>query len=245
MISRIIKFANYISKVYDPIYNELDSLIEIMEGMSRLTHQSIALVDFFKGDIVYISNNPLFLCGLTPQEMKKMGFAFNHKFVSPDENELIMKITVAWFNFIESQPVAERKKYTLQLHYHLQKKLLCVRMTPAFLSHEGRPWLVLCNATVATHSEVGNASILNQNSQSEWLYDSASNKWNEKQVISLNEIERQVLQFSIQGKKEHEICQLIFRSKDGLKSIKRRMFQKMEVTNITEAVSFAISHGLI
>ncbi|MEG2947302.1 MAG: helix-turn-helix transcriptional regulator, partial [Bacteroidales bacterium] len=55
----------YVSRVTEHIYNEIDSYIQILEGISRLNNQSMSLVDFYKGEILFVSYNPLFLCGLT------------------------------------------------------------------------------------------------------------------------------------------------------------------------------------
>lgn len=239
------QLPNYIATVSDPLYGEIDSYIQILDGVARLTNQSIGLVDLFKGKILYLSNNPLFLCGLTAQEVIEMGPDFNRKFVSEEENKLISEIVKSWLRFIEAEPVEKRKSYSLRFNYYLDHNLICVNMTPAFLSNEGKPWLLICNAKVATHSTSGYAVISEHNSLKNWYYSFPAKKWIESQLVLLTEIEQQVLRLSIQGKKEHEICELIYRSRDGLKSIKRKLFHKMEVSNITEAVSFAISNGLI
>ncbi|MEG1188288.1 MAG: helix-turn-helix transcriptional regulator [Bacteroidales bacterium] len=205
----------------------------------------MSLVDFYKGEILFVSNNPLFLCGLTPKEIKELGAAFNQRFVSETDNAFIRKATSSWIQFIEAQSIEERKSYTLQLNYYLDHRLISVSMTPVFLCEDGKPWLVLCNAKVSTHSDSGHAFIFKQNSLKNWDYSATSKNWVENDLFSLSDIEQEVLRLAIQGKKENEICQHIFRSKDGLKSIKRKLFHKMGVTNTTEAVSFAISYGLI
>lgn len=236
---------DYISDVFHPLYHEVSSYCELLDGVARLTHQSISLVDFFKGEILYISNNPLFLCGLTPKQVREMGPEINQRFVTPEENNYLIRVTRSWFQFIEKKPLEERKLYSLQVDYRLNQKPICVKMTPAFLSEEGKPWLLVCHATVSNRSECMPAIIFKYNSIIEWHYSDKTHKWTEKERILLKDIEEQILRLSIQGKKENEICQLIFRSKDGLKSIKRKLFQRMGVSNITEAVSFAISKGLI
>ena len=118
-------------------------------------------------------------------------------------------------------------------------------MTPSFLSYDGKPWIVLCTTKVSTSSKAGNAMIMKKDTPELWTFSETTKRWIKGKLFTLNEIEQEVLRLSIQGKTENDICIQIFRSKDGLKSLKRRMFRKMKVNNITEAVSFAISHGLI
>ena len=70
-------------------------------------------------------------------------------------------------------------------------------------------------------------------------------KRKESEIITVKEVKKRILRLSMQGKKEKEICDEIFRSKDGLKSIKKKLFQKMDVNNINDAISYAVSFGLI
>ena len=239
-------FLNYISDVSEEKYAVLDLYCKLLDSISRTTNQCLYLIDFYKGEVLYVSNNPLFLAGETPEELKLYkGGEFNSKYISKKENKQIANIIGAWFKFLEKCPIEERTLYSLRYDYFMKDMLINACMTPAFLCKEGKAWLVVCNVKISTHSKSGNAVILKENSSTFWKYSLKGKCWKEDTFISLSEIERQVLRLSIQGKKEKEICDVIFRSLDGLKALKRRLFQKMDVNNITEAVSFAISYGLI
>ena len=87
--------------------------------------------------------------------------------------------------------------------------------------------------------------IIKNNSTKIWIYSHLKDRWKESEIITVNEVEKQILRLSMQRKKEKEICDEIFRSKDGLKSIKKKLFQKMDVNNINDAISYAVSFGLI
>ncbi len=238
-------FPNFINSIEPSIYNEINKHINLLDGLSRLTNQAIYLIDFHQGKVLYVSSNPLFLCGLNPDEVREMGGSFNLKYVDKADMEIIIRSFSEWFEFLLLKPIEERKNYSLEFDYHLNKKLICVAYTPAYLCKEGKPWIVLCNTKISINSKAGNAVITNCKNRKSWIYSETSNKWIEKKTIKLNEIEQKIIRLSILGKREYDICQHIFRSKDGLKSIKRKMFEKMNVHNITEAVSFAIEKGLI
>lgn len=230
----------------DPtIYNHLTSYIEVLEGVARLTNQNIALIDFHKEEILYISDSPLFLYQYSPEEIKKMGSKFNRQFVPEEDMEMMQEIFVAWNKFLLHRPIDERKDYSLHVDYHLNKNLIKVCMTPAFLNKEGRIWIAVFISKISTHSEAGNAVIFKINSTQSWHYSFATRKWIEKKQKLLSATELQILRLATLGKKENEICEIIHRSKDALKSMKRKIYKKIEVDNITEAVSFAITHGMI
>ncbi|MGL5681518.1 MAG: response regulator transcription factor [Marinifilaceae bacterium] len=223
----------------------LDTYIQMLDGIARITNDCVYLIDFKKGEIPYISFNPLFLCGLEPTKIKELGFRFNQEFISEADHKLQIELTSSWFQFLTSLPVAERCKYTLDYNYFLQDKLVNATMTPILLDDDGRPQYVLCNTKISVHDCSGNGRIFKMNSHKFWRYSSEGKRWIEDELVVLNDIEQNLLRLAIQGKNETEISNLLFRSKDGIKSIKQRIFKKLEVANITEAVSFAISHGLI
>lgn len=238
-------FPNFINSIEPTVYEDINNYINILEGISRLNNQAIYLIDFYKGKILYVSSNPLFLCGLSPEEVKELGASFNIKYVDKQNQEIIIKSFKKWFDFLLLQPLEERKNYTLEFDYNLNKKLICVAYTPIYLCKEGKPWIVLSNTKISINSKAGKPIIVNSKTQKIWTYSNHAKKWIEKKTIELNDIEQKIIRLSILGKKEYDICQHIFRSKDGLKSIKRKMFEKMDVHNITEAVSLAIERGLI
>lgn len=238
-------FPNYITQINEKIYKDIHTYLEILDASARLTNNCNYLIDFYRGEVLYMSYNPLFLCGVEASDIKLLGSTFNKKFVSEKENKMITELIGTWLYFIEKQPIKDRKLFTIRYDYYLGKKLINVSMTPAFLCENGKPWIVICNAKLSTHSHSGNGVIYKYNSPQIWEYSFISKKWKENEIVTLTEMEQQIIRFSIQGKKEDDICKLIFRSKDGLKSIKKKMFYKMDVQNITEAVSFALSHGLV
>lgn len=59
---------------YDP--KVLSTLIFSVDAFARMTYQSIYLIDYYKNDFLYVSDNPLFLCGHTAMEVKDMGYSF-------------------------------------------------------------------------------------------------------------------------------------------------------------------------
>lgn len=238
-------YRGYIKHIQEEKYKDIDSYLLILDSISRLTNQCVYLVDFFKGELLYVSDNPLFLAGMNVEEVKELGGSFHTKFASEESFQKVINIVRGWFRFLEQRPLEARCSYSLRYDYELKEKLISVSMTPVFLCEEGKPWLVLATAQGSTNLKCGNALLSRYNSNEIWKFIEPQQLWIPETQILLSEIEQTILRLSIQGKKETEISEEIFRSKDGLKSIKRRMFQKMNVNNITEAVSFAITSGLI
>ena len=57
-------------------YSRVDEYIRSAEAFSRSTYQSVYVIDYFNQNFLYVSPNPMFLCGLTPEEIKELGYRF-------------------------------------------------------------------------------------------------------------------------------------------------------------------------
>ena len=78
MICSIDKFfipENEVKLTEELDYNNVDQFIKSAEAFSRTTYQSVYIIDYFRQNFLYVSPNPMFLCGLTPEEMKKNGLS--------------------------------------------------------------------------------------------------------------------------------------------------------------------------
>ena len=81
------------------VYNEpkedfymQSTLIHIAEAFSRITYKSIFLLDYYKQEFLYVSNNPLFLCGHTAKEVKNLGYSFFLEHVPEEEREMLIEL---------------------------------------------------------------------------------------------------------------------------------------------------------
>jgi len=73
--------------------------LEFVKAFSRITYQSIYLIDYQSKGFEYVSDNPLFLAGLTAMEVMEMGYAFYFNNVVPEDLDLLIKANKLWFEF--------------------------------------------------------------------------------------------------------------------------------------------------
>ena len=85
--------------------------------------------------------------------------------------------------------------------------------------------------------------ILGQSSHKE--YDLADHSWHTCEAITLKPEEKQILTLAAQGFTTKEIGEQLFRSENTVKFYRKALFEKLEVTSITEALAFATNYGLI
>lgn len=57
-------------------YSRVDEYIRSAEAFSRSTYQSVYIIDYFKQNFLYVSPNPMFLCGLDTGADDETGLPF-------------------------------------------------------------------------------------------------------------------------------------------------------------------------
>lgn len=78
-----------------------------------------------------------------------------------------------------------------------------------------------------------------------WEYDLDFHRWEIHTAPVLNETEKEILTLSIQGLTINAIAEQVHRAVDSVKSARRRLFEKLEVNNISEAISYATNYKLL
>ena len=123
-------------------YSRVDEYIRSAEAFSRSTYQSVYIIDYFKQNFLYVSPNPMFLCGLTPEQMMKLGYRFYLEYVPEDEQQFLIDLNEAGFSFHHTIPVNERKDWYISYDFHIlnggKKILVNHKLTSLVLTSDGR-----------------------------------------------------------------------------------------------------------
>lgn len=187
---------------------------------------------------------------MTSKEVEDLGYAFYFRTVDEDDLNLLININEVGFDFYENLPIDERKNYTISydFHIHAEKKkhiLINHKLTPIFLNEEGKIWKAMCIVSLSPNDSSGNIIISKQNSDLLWKYNLNEKKWEKEIRIKLSDREAEILRLYAQGLTINEIADKIFVSPDTVKFHRRKLFEKIGVQNITEALSFATNNKLL
>jgi len=123
--------------------------------------------------------------------------------------------------------------------------LISHKLTPVFLTNEGKIWKAICVVSLSNNQKSGNIIISKQGSGSIWKLDTGSREWlvEQKQKLSPKEIE--ILRLYTQGYSINQIAEMTFVTSDTVKYHRRKIFENFGVSNITEALFYAINNKLI
>ncbi|MBL4605354.1 MAG: helix-turn-helix transcriptional regulator [Flavobacteriaceae bacterium] len=249
-VNDFFSFRNTVGDISNSEQKQTTNYIETIEAFARTTYKSIYVIDYQKKGFEYVSDNPLFLCGHTAEEVKKMGYAFYFKYVIEPDLNLLLKVNTIGFEFYEKIVLEERKNYTISYDYHLKnqegkKILINQKLTPLFLTDDGKIWKAICIISLSAENKSGNIKIYKKGDNKLFNYDLEGNFWKETEVIELTSREKEILQYSTRGFTINEVAEAIFVSPDTVKFHRKKLFEKLDVANISEAIAYATSNKLI
>lgn len=249
-IEDFFSFINKVDDVSKEDQKQAVNYLESIDAFARTTYKSLYVIDYQKKGFDYVSDNPLFLCGNTAEEVKKMGYAFYFKHVVESDLELLLKINTIGFEYYERVPVEERKNYTISYDFHLinkagEKTLINHKMTPLFLTAEGKLWKAIAIISLSSENKSGNIRVTNNKDNKVFTYDLDGDFWKETEVVKLTSREKEILQHSTRGYTISEIAEAIFVSPDTVKFHRKKLFEKLDVANISEAIAYATNNKLI
>lgn len=241
---------NTVQEISESDIKQTANYIETIEALTRITNSSVYVIDYEKKGFDYVSDNPLFLCGNSAEEVKQMGYNFYFKNVPEKDLDLLLLINTAGFDFYEKIPKQERKNYTISYDFLLQtiedrQILINQKLTPLFLTQEGKIWKAICIVSLSSQKNSGNIIISNNSGNETFYYDLEKNCWKKLQKIVISEREKEILRFSIRGYSINEIAEKIFISPDTVKFHRKKLFEKLDVSNISEAISFVTKNKII
>jgi DNA-binding CsgD family transcriptional regulator len=241
---------NDIGKVSETDQLQQSDYLEAIRAFARLTYESIYVIDYEKMIFEYVSENPLFLSGYSSQEVMDMGYGFYFKNVPEADLDLLNLINEKGFDFFSEIPDNEKKQYSITYDFHLIHKdgkhiLINHKLTSLFLTREGKMWKSMCIVSISHHQHAGNVYIHKQGTDQIWQLDIDNNVWRKSEKPKLTKREIEILQLYAQGLTINQIAEKIFVAPDTVKYYRRRIFERLGVSNTVEALSYAVNNKII
>ncbi len=241
--------TNAVGKIQESDYRDAQFFINAAKSFARSTHQCVYVIDYFKQGFIYVSESLAHLCGKTSEEIMDMGYELYIRHVPSKELVMLTEIKETGFKFFYNIPVEERMNYIITYDFHLvndkKKILIHHQITPLALNEDGRVWLALCTISMSSHNMPGKIVMRKDGCDVYYEYNIKYKRWEEKRMLALNDIEKDILRLSAQGYTIADIANHLFKSVDTIKGYKRLLFKKMDVRNIAEAVSTATNYRML
>ncbi len=131
----------------------------------------------------------MFLCGLTQEKMKELGYRFYLEYVPQDEQSLLLDLNRAGFSFYSTIPVEERRDWYIQYDFHIINAghpiLVNHKLTPIAITSDGRIWLALCVVSASNHTTPGHIEMHRVGSPDYFEYNRLTRRWDKRSIPTL------------------------------------------------------------
>jgi len=215
--------------------------LKLSEAVSRILGCGIYVADYTKNEVVYISENIAKMCGLPYKEITAENCGLYLKHVPDSDYKMLLEINGAVFSLFKTMTDEEILKCCVSYNFHINHLLLHQSFTPIAVDN-GFVRLGLFVLTLSSENKLGHIVLQQKNSKTFYEYSLEKHVWIPQEKITLSETEKQILCLSAQGRTEDEIAGLLCKSTDSIKYHKKVLFKKLNVSNITEALIYAINN---
>ncbi len=241
---------NHIGKVSEQERLQQNDYLDAVKAFARLTYESVYIIDYETMTFEYVSENPLFLCGHSSEEVMKLGYDFYFKNVPENDLALLNIINEAGFDFFKDLPGDEKILYSITYDFHLlntdgKKTLINHKLTPLLLTKEKRMWKAMCIVSLSHHKSAGNICIFKQGSDEIWELDLKDKGWYKSEKPKLTKREIEVLHLYAQGLSISEIADKVSVAPDTVKYYRRQIFERLNVSTIAEALAYAVNSKIM
>lgn len=249
MTERFFNSSNQVEGITPQDYARAQYYVQAADAIAKVAYESVYIIDYYAKNFLYVSPNPLFLCGFSADEVKALGYNFYTTRVPEEELDMLLKINSIGFRFFNNQPIDERPLYSISYDFHIKNNgenvLINHKLTPLAMGPNGHMWLAVCYVSISNNSKPGNIEIRKLGQSEYWRYDLDIDRWLSMPAINLTDVEKEVLLLSARGLTIDEIADKVHRSKNSIKSRRKNIFSKLGVKSISEAIAFATNYKLI
>lgn len=73
-------------------------------------------------NFLYVSDNPLFLCGESVEKVQQEGYNFYYQHMPEEDLDFLTQVNRAGFEFFRRIAVSERSQYTIYYNFRITQK---------------------------------------------------------------------------------------------------------------------------
>ena len=211
-----------------------------VEDFASMSMGMVYVIDFLKRNFRFVADRSSFLCGYSAKEVLLLGYDFYSIIIHPEELPLFKKIHTAILQRLHSMTdLGNVRHFSFVVRFKHEIGYLAVhhRLKPMFINGQIRYGLCLLTSSII--DTPGHLRIYYNNSINFEEYSMEDEKWKKREIPLLTVREKEVLKLVKQGRTGKEAANALGISYNTLRNIKTTIFQKLDVTSMTQAIIYA------
>ena len=124
---------NRVEGITEEDYERVQPKIEAVAAAARTTTNSIYIIDYYKRNFLYSSENPM----LAPVGLKDMGYSLYLDYVPKEEQAMLLEINRAGFEEFSRIDLANKMEFVISYDFHFiqngRSRMVNHRLTPLAL----------------------------------------------------------------------------------------------------------------
>lgn len=246
-MSDLLKINNNVSGMLDPFAKSL--LRSTVMAASNLFYELVFMVNAASDVIEFVSMSSGLAKRVLDSRRPVYTFHFLVETISGSDVMMIDKIVNHIRLRVAESPSQNRSNllFMTDLQYILNdrdKNFATYKFAPLTQGEDGVPIHFLCSVGFSSRKYQEKILQLDVNTGARAFLGS-NGVWCKSEYDKLTPVELSVLALSAEGRTIPEIAEVINKATDSVKSIRKRIFVKLQVRNISEAIVFAMNHKLV
>ena len=228
-------------KVKRKLSGELDML-------SRVTNCGYYVVDYFKNNFLYVSENIAYWCGQPSDKVREMGFELFNGFVPDGDLAKLIEIHNEWIRQLMTMPIDDWSDTSLIFDFRFQGeksyRMVNQKVTP-YTIRNGKIWLELCILSLS--SEEQNQFVVMKKRKADWFYEYSLKKhtWCRRILKTLTASENEVFLLSVRGFACKQIADMLGRSEETIKIQRKAILKRLGVSSFASVAVHAVNYDLL
>lgn len=227
-----------------------EAIFSTVLSFAKASYQGIMVIDLIKKTVPFqIASPMLFDKELSGMRPLKIDYDYYRKYMPLEELPLLAEIIYAGRDFRSHIPAEEYTQWSYSFDFHIKFNRAPIlhnhKIIPLTLNPEGQLWLVLAITSISCEDKAGNLRMAKDGESFYYEYSIENKVWKKKDKIILTTSEKYIIFLSAAGKSINEVAKALNISADAIKKARQRLFLKLNVNNMSEAITLASLNNFI
>ena len=221
---------------------------ELIDIAARLTNASMFVIDYTRNKMAYRTKSLLFIDEVRENNTLRKDPNPYWSLVTKSDFDAIYEGRKAYLNLMEGFNLQQRLQNTCVIDCHINLRnrphMVTLKFTPLRLRDEGRRlWLGLFCISTSSYKSDKRLTVLG--SEFCYKYDFEKKSFFPAKRIELSTLEKDILVRASEGMASEQIADDLCRSVNTIKTHKSRLYEKLHVNSMSEALAITKNYNLL